>query len=84
MRATKLVYSVEHSSYEDRLRTPSLNYRRIRGDLIEVYKVTTMLTGMLLNTAPAGAAHTRQTRLCLTSGVGMSLTLVHTPETLQA
>ena len=44
MRATKLVESVEHLSYEDRLKKlgiPTLKYRRLRGDLIEVFKITT-------------------------------------------
>jgi len=42
MRATKLVYSVKHLNYEERLkqlRIPTLKYRRIRGNLIEVYKI---------------------------------------------
>ena len=40
-RATKLVYSIKHLNYEQRLkklRIPTLKYRRIRGDL-EVYKI---------------------------------------------
>ena len=44
MRATKLVESVRNLSYEDRLTKlgiPSLKYRRLRGDLIEVYKIIT-------------------------------------------
>jgi ribonuclease P/MRP protein subunit RPP40 len=41
-RATKLVRSLRHMSYEDRLRKldlPTLAYRRRRGDLIQVYKI---------------------------------------------
>ena len=44
IRATKLVDSVKHLSYEDRLKklgTPTLKYRRLRGDLIEVFKIIT-------------------------------------------
>jgi hypothetical protein len=41
VRATKLVYSIKHLDYEKRskaLKLPTLKYRRLRGDLIEVYK----------------------------------------------
>ena len=44
MRATKLVESVKHPSYEDRLKKlgiPTLKYRRLKGDLIEVFKIMT-------------------------------------------
>ena len=44
MRATKLVESIKCLSYEDRLRKlglPTLKFRRIRGDLIEVFKIIT-------------------------------------------
>ena len=43
-RATKLVQTIKHLSYEDRLRKlklPTLKYRIIRGDLIEVFKIVT-------------------------------------------
>ena len=43
-RATKLVPGLKNLEYEDRLRRlklPTLAYRRLRGDLIEVYKVMT-------------------------------------------
>ena len=44
MRATKLVMTVKHLSYKERLvklKLPTLKYRRIRGDMIEVYKILT-------------------------------------------
>jgi hypothetical protein len=42
-RATKMVTGLRHSSYPSRLRTlglPTLEYRRERADLLEVYKLT--------------------------------------------
>jgi len=45
MRATRLIYKLHNKSYEERLRTldlPTLKYRRLRGDMIETYK---MLSG---------------------------------------
>jgi len=44
MRATKLVISIKNLTYKDRLKRlklPTLKYRRIRGDMIEVYKIST-------------------------------------------
>ena len=41
-RATKLVPTIKHLSYEDRLRElnlPSMKYRRLRGDMILVYEL---------------------------------------------
>ena len=41
-RATRLVKCLKHFSYEDRLKTlglPSLEYRRERSDMIQVYKI---------------------------------------------
>ena len=43
-RATKLITSFKHKSYEERLRIlnlPTLKFRRIRGDMIEVFKIIT-------------------------------------------
>jgi len=39
-RATKLIISLKHLTYEERLKQlklPTLKYRRARGDMIEVY-----------------------------------------------
>ena len=45
MRATKLVITIKNLTYKDRrlkrLKLPTLKYRRIRGDMIEVYKILT-------------------------------------------
>jgi len=44
MRATKLVISIKNLTYKDRLKRlklPTLKYRRIRGDMIEIYKILT-------------------------------------------
>jgi len=44
MRATKLVITIKNLTYKDRLKRlklPTLKYRRIRGDMIEVYKSLT-------------------------------------------
>jgi len=44
MRATKLVITVKHLRYKERLvrlKLPTLKYRQIRGDMIEVYKKLT-------------------------------------------
>jgi len=43
-RATKLVLTVKHLKYKERLirlQLPTLRYRRTRGDMIEVYKILT-------------------------------------------
>ena len=42
-RATKLVIKLKNKSYIDRLiylNLPTLKYRRLRGDMIEVFKIT--------------------------------------------
>jgi len=44
MKATKYMCRGKDLSYDDRLRRlklPTLNYRRIRGDMIELYKIIT-------------------------------------------
>ena len=44
MRATKLVITIKNLTYKDRLKRlklPTLKYRRIRGDMIEAYKILT-------------------------------------------
>jgi len=43
-RATKLIFSIKHLSYAERLKKlnlPTLKYRRARGDMIEVFKILT-------------------------------------------
>ena len=43
-RATKILPQLKHVNYSDRLKAcklPSLHYRRIRGDMIETYKIMT-------------------------------------------
>ena len=42
IRATRMVHSIRHLNYSDRMRElglPSLQYRRTRADLIEVFKI---------------------------------------------
>ena len=42
MRATKLIKRIRHLSYMERLKylnLPTLHYRRLRGDMILVYKI---------------------------------------------
>jgi len=44
MRATKLVLTVKHLTYKERLvqlKLPTWKYRRLRGDMIEVFKTLT-------------------------------------------
>jgi len=44
MRATKLVFTVKHLAYKERLvqlKLTTLKYRRLRGDMIEVFKILT-------------------------------------------
>ena len=44
MRATKLVITIKNLTYKDRLKRlklPTLKYRRIRRDMIEVHKILT-------------------------------------------
>ena len=44
-RATKLIPGMKNKTYEERLellKLPSLAYRRLRGDLIEMYKIATL------------------------------------------
>ena len=41
--ATKLIINLKHMSYTDRLlrlKLPTLKYRRLRGDMIDVFKIT--------------------------------------------
>jgi hypothetical protein len=53
-RATKNIQGCRHMSYKDRLtylELPSLKYRRLRGDMIEVYKILNFIYAPVL--APA-------------------------------
>ena len=62
-RATKLVPSIAHLDYTDRLRTlklPSLKYRRRRGDMIETYKY--MHNIYKVNPPPLGKDRNTNTR----------------------
>ena len=57
MRATKLVISIKNLTYKDtlkRLKLPTLKYRRIRGDMIEldVYKILAEHRGTCLHCTP--------------------------------
>ena len=52
-RATKLVPELKHLSYEERLRKlklPTLQYRRLRTDLMQIYKITHNMVNMDINT----------------------------------
>jgi len=50
MRATKLVFGLKKKCYKERLmELPTLKYRRIRGDMIEVYKLLTNITMTILS-----------------------------------
>jgi len=57
-RATRLVVKLKNKSYIDRLiylNLPTLKYRRLRGDMIEVFKITdniydsTVAPGLIFN-----------------------------------
>jgi len=42
MRASKFVLTVKHLTYREKLlqfKLPTLKYRRLKGDMIEVYKI---------------------------------------------
>ena len=50
-RATKQIPSLKNLEYEDRLRKlklPTLRYRRLRGDMIETYKLTSGIYDIIL------------------------------------
>ena len=60
MRATKLLSSTRNLKYEERLKIlnlPTLKYRRVRGDMIELYKIITCTQDnavtLKFNTIPA-------------------------------
>ena len=60
-RSTKLVPGIKHLSYCERLRTlgiPSLQYRRIRADLVETYKIINEIDIVNRNIFPQNPART--------------------------
>ena len=68
-RATKTLPNLKHLSYVERLKKlklPCLKYRRIRGDLIEVYKIITgsydehILKNILKTKEDSGVRHSRR------------------------
>ena len=64
MRATKMVQQFKKLSYEDRLRwlnLPTLKYRRLRGDMIQVYNIN---SGKHINqpTVKLNLSHVSNTR----------------------
>ena len=43
-KATKIIPEIRHLPYRDRLKVcklPTLHYRQVRGDMIEIYKILT-------------------------------------------
>ena len=61
-RATKLVPGIKHLSYCERLRTlgiPSLQYHRIRADLVETYKIINEIDIVNRNIFPQNPARTK-------------------------
>ena len=73
-RATKLIPKLESTEYEDRLRVlkmPCLAYRRLRGDIIEVYKQLTgkydQRVGNILQRQQPGGMATRGNKLRIRS-----------------
>jgi hypothetical protein len=74
-RATKIVPALKNLAYRERLKKcnlPTLHYRRIRGDMIETYKI---LTGKydnsvvaILTSVDPGSVHTRGNDLRLNKG----------------
>ena len=50
-RATKILPQLKHMNYSDRAcKLPTLHYKRIRGDMIETYKI---MTGKYIEIAPS-------------------------------
>jgi hypothetical protein len=71
-RATKMIKSCHKLPYSDRLeylKLPTLTYRRIRGDMIEVYKILTNKydNNVTLNLSLSNCTYTRGNALKLTT-----------------
>ena len=61
-RATKLVPQLKNLSYQDRLQSlqlPTLQYRRLRSDLIYIYKMTHSMVEMDINTHCKSCNHNK-------------------------
>ena len=59
-RATKLVIKLKNKSYIDRLiysNLPTLKYRRLRGDMIEVFKITHNIYDRTVSPDPVSYTH---------------------------
>ena len=65
-RATKLIISLKNCSYKERLKIlnlPTLKYRRLRGDMIDVFKIANnMYDASSVPVLPFDKSHIRPTR----------------------
>ena len=87
-RATKQIPGMKNLSYEERLRKlelPTLSYRRLRGDMIEVYKIiqghydpeaSTILIKLMNDTEQRFSTRTNSKKVVYNRGLGAD------PETL--
>ncbi len=64
-RATKLVHGLQNLEYEERLRRldlPSLSFRRLRGDMIETFKIMKEIYDPRVSPVLQRASHTEHLR----------------------